>query len=115
MQPRHRFLNGLLLTLAVLAVLGHICVLPTHSHAAAPAPGQSSESHDGAPTDEAVHAASCEAVTSGTPSLTPVAVVTGQVSPHDVVVGPAHKTFHLPKQLNTESPPLFLLHAALLI
>jgi hypothetical protein len=101
-----------LLIVAIVAVLGHVCVLPLHAHAA-PVDGHGSHSEDS--SDNSVHAASCDALkaTSPTSSIVPIAT-----SMPLVVVEPVSLRRPLDRdavRAHAESPPLFLLHAALLI
>jgi hypothetical protein len=107
----HRFVPLALLIVAIIAVLGHVCVLPVHAHIL---PVEHHGSHGDGPADDSVHTASCDALksTSATPSIVPAAtwsplVVVAHVRPRLFDTSPA--TAH------AESPPLFLLHAALLI
>ncbi len=101
-----------LLVLSVLMLTGHICVLPTHGHAeAAPWHGNG----DPRDADEAVHAASCEALPlSGIACPAVLAnspfVMATPVEPLKQLVGRRGMS---PRP--TASPPLFLRHAALLI
>jgi hypothetical protein len=101
------------LLLAVVMLVGHICVLPTHGHVeTAPWHGNEAQPHD---ADEAVHAGSCEALPSsgiGCPAVLTISafVVATPVEPLKQLVGRRG----IPS-LPTSSPPLFLLHAALLI
>jgi hypothetical protein len=108
------FSRWFLLALAVVTVLGHICALPFHAHAGAIETHGEPPSHHGDADADALHGASCEVVKSRTgggdrPIPAPVGVATlvaepgtpfSKVAPVPVVIG---------------SPPLFLLHAALLI
>src|SRR5262245_64933138 len=60
-----------LLALAIVLLLGHVCVLPTHTHAASP---DRAHSHDTAE----IHATSCEALRSlggGSPVVPSIQVV----------------------------------------
>ncbi len=101
------------LLLAVVMLVGHICVLPTHSHVeTALWHGGEAQPHD---TDEAVHASSCEVLPSSGiagPAVlaTTALVVATPVEPLKQLVGRSGMS---PRP--TPSPPLFLLHAALLI
>jgi hypothetical protein len=103
------------LLLAGVMLMGHICVLPTHGHVeTAPGHGDEALPHD---TDEAaVHAGSCEAL----PSSGIACPAVGAISAFVVAtpVEPPLKQFvgrrGMPS-FPTPSPPLFLLHAALLI
>jgi len=101
------------LLLAGVMLMGHICVLPTHGHVET-APGHVDEAqpHD---ADEAVHTGSCEALPSSgiaCPAVLAISafVVAAPVEPLKQLVGRRGIT-----SLPTPSPPLFLLHAALLI
>ena len=100
-----------LVALSLILLVGHICVLPTHLHAAVPTHTDAEHSHG----TEEVHAASCEAVRSSGAAF-PVALAPA--------VHATMATFidHSKSQVtgsglspSLKSPPLFLLHAALLI
>ena len=101
------------LLLAVVMLVGHICVLPTHGHVeTAPGHGDEAQPHD---VDEAVHAGSCEALPSSGiagPAVLAISafVVATPVEPLKQLFGRRGMP-----SLPTASPPLFLLHAALLI
>lgn len=102
------------LILSLLLLTGHVCVLPTHGHAEpVPMPAGAGHSHDGGAGD-GVHGASCEALRSswGSATVAPsaVTVVADVVAPCRRWIGRSDT----PKTVAT-SPPLFLLHAALLI
>ena len=109
MRRAHRSAGALLLVIAVVALLGHVCVLPVHAHAEMPG-AHHSHAPDGG---DAVHAASCEAVRGSAPAVIPALAVaradagtsTRPVATRVVVTPPAPDS----------SPPLFLRHAALLI
>jgi hypothetical protein len=107
----HGFVAPALLIVAIIAVLGHVCVLPGHAHVV---PVQHHGSHDDAPADNAVHAASCDALKSTSAVLSIVPIDTG--TPFVIVEPGSIRLFDatLPNA-RSESPPLFLLHAALLI
>jgi hypothetical protein len=118
MSARYACVKHVLLAVALLAVLGHVCALPEHVHAAStpsdhsPAGPVSDHGHsDG----DAIHAASCEAVRSGTPSVaTPMVgpgymriwVIDDDVDTRSRVAEPTPPT---------SSPPLYLAHRTLLI
>lgn len=107
---RSRF-AALLLSVAALAIgLAHVCSSPDAAHA-----GTVAGSHTDATHDDAIDAASCEAVL---PAL----------ATYDVPMVPASVTFessssHSVRETSSvaravvpaSSPPLFLLHASLLI
>jgi len=105
-----------LITLMVMAVLGHICALPFHTHTGAITTHEEGQSHHSGehPDGDAVHAGSCEVIKSAPgglgvimpASLGSVSVVTAE-SPRQFLDADAAIVFG--------SPPLFLLHAALLI
>ena len=106
----------LLVAIAVLMVLGHICALPFHAHAGAMTTHQEHRSHHGdeSPGEDAAHAASCEAAKSASAGIDGVILVPlGTV----VVVGlaPTRRATEADALLVVGSPPLFLLHASLLI
>lgn len=106
----------LVLAMAFIAILGHVCVLPTHAHAdPIPVATAHHDTADDHGSDESLHGASCEAAVS-TAGKVPLPVSASvdrlpdsrlfDVSPRAVTIDAA---------LRSESPPLFLLHAALLI
>jgi len=105
----HGVVAVVLLIIAIIAVLGHVCVLPVHADVPVDHHGSDAET----PADS-VHTASCDALksTSATPSIIPVAAWT----PVFVVEPGARRPFDTARDsARAESPPLFLLHAALLI
>jgi hypothetical protein len=117
MRPRARRSGGarwVFLILSLPLLTGHVCVRPTHGHAEPPArPADAGHSHDGGEGD-GVHGASCEALRSsgGTPTVAPSAafVVADALAPCRRWI----ECTDTPKTA-APSPPLFLLHAALLI
>lgn len=102
--------------LAVVMVLGHICAEAFHAHAGLITTHEEHASPSGAPDskDDAIHAASCDAV-KATPTvdraLAPVAIGTVPV----VISPPLRRLIEADASIVVGSPPLFLLHAALLI
>jgi hypothetical protein len=101
-----------LLTLLIATLLGHVCELPVHAHAAT-ATHQHGQGSDG--TDQAAHIGSCEALASS-PIVQPVAVVTGTAEGAATPLEPA--TWDVSDRVAAPPPkstPLFLLHASLLI
>jgi len=108
--------RGSLWTVAVIAIVmvsGHICVLPAHGPIeAATEQAEDQHTHQG---DEAIHAASCE----GLPSPSTVSPVLPGGSSPVVMVSPISLRPTLVNQgrcaHSLKSPPLFLLHASLLI
>jgi hypothetical protein len=113
---RHRLGSCLFVALAAFMVLGHICTLPFHAHAGAITTHEESQSHHGGqhPDDDAAHAGSCEAAKSA-----PVAIDTSLLPTVGTVVAVVQESADLPGDADGAvvlgSPPLFLLHASLLI
>jgi hypothetical protein len=107
-------LRWTLLSLAVLAVVGHVCVLPTHAHSPSMTAGAGAEpSHDGHPAEPSVHAAFCDAALPGV-AWAPPATGLMMSAPPAAVALPG-RPVGLPASTTAPSPPLFLLHASLLI
>lgn len=104
--------SWLLVGLAIFVVLGHICAAPFHAHAGAVT--THGEDHPEGGSDEAAHAGSCEALRADFGLHTPALLPSGIVLP---VVRDPEINHAQPTQVSapTSSPPLFLLHAALLI
>ena len=113
--PTHCFVVARLsvLLLAVVMLLGHICVLPTHRHVeTAPGHGDEAQPHD---AGVAVHAGSCEVLRPSGIACPAVVAISAFIVPT-----PGEPLKQLSGRggtspLPTGSPPLFLLHAALLI
>src|SRR5207247_9866507 len=105
-----------LIALAVVMVLGHICALPFHVHAGAITTHEERESHhgDGDTGEDAVHAASCDAVKSPSAAGDAVVLVPAGTVPI-VTSAPVRHLVEAEASLVGPSPPLFLLHAILLI
>jgi hypothetical protein len=110
---RHGLIAAALLIVAIIAGLAHVCVLPVHAHAV---PVDGHGSHDDDSSDNSVHTASCDALK--TASATPSFILTATSVPV-VDVEPVSLKGHVfdaaPVRTDPHSPPLFLLHAALLI
>ena len=101
----------LLVGVAMFVVLGHVCALPVHVHAGAVTTHSEDHPEHG---DEAAHGGSCEALRASPISEAPALIPTGFVLP--VISGPKTQLAHATlAPAPTSSPPLFLLHAALLI
>ena len=109
----HRRLSSwLLIGVAVFVVLGHVCALPVHVHAGAVT--THAEDHPEHGGDEAAHGGSCEALRASTNSDAPALIPTGFVL--HVISSPETRLAHATQApAPASSPPLFLLHAALLI
>jgi hypothetical protein len=103
-----------LLAVLMATLLGHVCVLPLHAHAAAATNDQ--HGHDSDATDQAAHIGSCEAVVASSPIMPPLAVLTSTAewaaSSLEAATGVAADHVAAPPPKST---PLFLLHASLLI
>jgi hypothetical protein len=112
-RPYGKWLTMMLLIAAMAGVVAHVCVVPLHAHAV---PIEQHGSHDDDTADHSVHTASCEAARGGgsvnallppaqflelLPVAPPPRLLGGRSPAADVLTG--------------ESPPLFLLHASLLI
>jgi len=101
-----------LLVAAMLGLLGHVCVVPLHAHAV---PVEGHGSHDSDTAGHSIHTASCEATKGGptVAALVPTPRVVELTEPPRSTrfwgIGPT------PDVPTAESPPLFLLHASLLI
>ncbi len=108
-----RLSSWLLVCVAIFVVLGHICASPIHSHAGAVT--THSEDHPESGSDEAAHGGSCEALRADSDVDAPALLPTGIVLPviGDLETLRAHSMSSAPAPAS--SPPLFLLHAALLI
>lgn len=110
---RHGFVAAGLLIVAIIAVLAHVCVLPVHAHAV-PVEGHGSHGDDS--SDNSVHTASCDALktATATPSIILVATLLPVVDVEPISLK-GHVFDAAPVTTHPDSPPLFLLHAALLI
>ena len=109
----------MLVSLAIVALLGHVCALPTHAHAesgtSAAAHHETPGSHEPSDSAGSLHAASCEAaVGTATQLSAPAMAVVDHRSESPVSRGSVRAAAHVASP-RSESPPLFLLHAALLI
>lgn len=109
-----------MLLVAVMAIAGHVCVLP-HAHAAdfqfyvheADLPTEAASSqHDHPGTDEAAHAASCSGLRASQVSVVAPALRSELASAAVDRRGAADAAVIAPM---FTAPPLFLLHASLLI
>ena len=105
-----------LVAVALVMALAHVCAAPFHAHAGAITTHAERESHhSGSDADEdAVHAASCDALKA--PSMEQGGAVLLPVGTVPVVAAPpVHHLVEANASVVVGSPPLFLLHAALLI
>jgi hypothetical protein len=105
-----------LVALAFAAILGHVCVLPTHAHAeSVPAATAHHETADDHGTDESLHGASCDAAVSTAEKIgQPVSATIDRLI-DSLAFYPRLRAVTADATRRSESPPLFLLHAALLI
>ena len=100
----------LLVAVAILMVMGHICAGPLHAHAGMVT--THSEDHPQRGSDEAAHGGSCEALRA-TPNIDlPALPATRLEVVRLTAIQPA---LAKPLPAPDTSPPLFLLHAVLLI
>ena len=105
-----RLSSWLLVGVAVLVVLGHICALPVHAHAGIVT--THAEDHPEHGSDGTAHGGSCEAL-KATSNIALAALPAVRV---DVALLMALLTeAAAPSTTPAESPPLFLLHAVLRI
>lgn len=113
---RRRILCWALVMIAVVVTVGDVCVLPLHVHASAATGTAQGDRHQGGPAaaDHSLHSASCEALGTASVGLTPAVTSTALVVP-DIHVGSRSAAVDSSPDLAAASPPLFLLHAALLI
>jgi hypothetical protein len=118
MIQRYAFATHALLAVALFAVLGHVCALPEHVHAATTAsdhsPAAPLSDHEHSDGD-AVHAASCEAVRSGTPSVATPTVGPGYTRIRAIDDGVDTRSRAAESTPPSSSPPLYLVHRTLLI
>jgi len=104
--------SWLLAGVSILIVLGHVCALPVHAHVEAVTPH--AEDHPERGSDEATHDGSCEALRASSNVHAPALQPTGIVLPVIGSVG-FHRAHAALAPAAASSPPLFLLHSALLI
>ncbi len=102
----------LLVAIAILVVMGHICAGPLHAHAGTVT--THSEDHPEGGSDEAAHGGSCETLRADFNFHAPALIQTSTALP----VAPnieLYPMYAAPAAVPASSPPLFLLHASLLI
>ena len=109
-SPGHSFFLGL----GLFVILTHVCALPAHAAALDTLLGHTDAAHEAESTDESVHGGSCEAVRSTFAVQSPMAPVPAAVSV-TVVTRPVRPALEHSRPAAATSPPLFLLHASLLI
>ena len=113
-RTRRSLGHSLVLVLGLVVVLGHICALPAHATGLATLAGHSHGPHDEPSADDSLHGASCEAVRSTFTVAPPVLPVT-PATPARAVTQIVQRPLARPLPASATSPPLFLLHASLLI
>jgi hypothetical protein len=106
--------RSLLVAVGLFVVLSHVCVLPVHAAGLATLIGHTHGAHDESSADESVHGASCEAVRS-TFAVTPPVLPVTPAAPIYVATQVLQRPLERPRSAFATSPPLFLLHASLLI
>jgi len=111
---RKRWVPGYLLGLGLFVILGHVCVLPAHAAGLATLIGHTHGAHDEPSADESVYGASCETVRSAFAVTPPVLRATPAVS-ICAATQVVQRRLERPLPALATSPPLFLLHASLLI
>lgn len=113
---RKRWAPGysLLLGLGLIVVLGHVCVLPVHAARLATLVGHTHGAHDEPSAGESVHGVSCEAVRS-TFAVTPPELRATPAATICATTQVVQRLLERPLSAFATSPPLFLLHASLLI
>jgi len=103
-RRRRYWLVVTVLLMLTLTLIGHVCALP-HDHPAA------EDHHD---TGDSLHGASCEVVRSQSPaSGAPTLAVATVMDP--VADAPIAGVARTARPRSVHAPPLFLLHASLLI
>ena len=106
--------HSLLVALGLFVVLSHVCVLPVDATGLATLAGHTHGAHDESSSDDALHGASCEAVRS-TFAATPPVLPAASTTPARLVAPSVPRPLVSRLAVVAPSPPLFLLHASLLI
>jgi hypothetical protein len=103
-----------LLVAVVMILVGHVCVLPSHGHVEAATETEHSDGDQPYDSDEAVHAASCEMLRSSWVTCPAIFIPSAFAAPtsiKDLICRVSCSQLSFSATL----PPLFLLHASLLI
>jgi len=111
MRRRTHLLSIGLLVLLAFTLIGHICALPHGDDHAASPPENAGHHHDGG---DSLHVASCEGVRPVSPSSPCAPQVAVSIMAY-VAPAPIARASLSRRPRPTSSPPLFLLHASLLI
>lgn len=106
--------HSLLLGLGLFVVLSHVCALPVHAAGLATPVGHTHGAQEEPSADDSVHGASCEAVRS-TFAVTPPVLPATPAAPICATTQVVQRPLERPLSVFATSPPLFLLHASLLI
>jgi hypothetical protein len=106
--------RSLLVAVGLIVVLSHVCALPAHAAGFTTLVGHAHGAHDEPSADESVHGASCEAVRSAF-AVTPPVLPATPATPVRVVTQVVRRPLDRLLSAFVTSPPLFLLHASLLI
>jgi hypothetical protein len=116
MRQRSPLISACLALVALATILGHVCVLPGHSHAAAAGHhGHDQPAHDHPDRPDGAHVASCDALrpqssAQAAPLLVPIVSLGGWEGLVSPVTAPRYEV-----PAPTSSPPLYLAHRTLLI
>ena len=118
-------MTWLCLGIATLAVLGHVCAFSFHAHASelhvhlsdvslpvSPAHAHEDAGGTGPGADDSIHGASCDAVRPASPVALPILPTTARMHLESSTY---HVTPYVRVGVVSSTPPLFLLHTALLI
>jgi len=127
MHRQNASMTWLCLGIATLAVLGHICAFSFHAHASelhvhlsdGSLPVSPEHDHEdaggtGSGADDSIHGASCDAVRPASTTVLPVLPTTAVV-PLETSAPVFHGALDIRLIVVSSTPPLFLLHASLLI
>jgi len=109
-SPGYSFLLGP----GLFVVFSHVCALPVHAADLSMLVGHTHGAHDEPSADDSVHGAFCEAVRSTFPVAPPVLPATSS-TPALVITRVVQRPLDRLLSAVATSPPLFLLHASLLI
>ena len=105
--------RGTLFALALVAVVGHVCILPFETHAEA-RPAKPPLGDGSGPSHQVPHLESCEAIQQS-PSADQPAVVDGMQPVSVGEFSPGSAALFAPVSAAVERLPRYLLHASLLI
>ena len=117
MRKQPRVTMHALIVVALLAVIGHVCAVPGHAHAlTSPGHERDAPAADHSRSDGgAVHAASCEAVRSGVVSVATASVLAATPLGYAAVDTVQRYSRVVESPPPAASPPLYVMHRALLL